>query len=74
MINRNRNKQENKIGCGNFISSHILNLLVISKLTVPGFTHLVVQHKTVKDMVYTSRCGSQTITVKVIHTLEDHLN
>ena len=37
-----RRKMEIKLIWGNFISSWMLNILVILKLKVPDFTHLVV--------------------------------
>ena len=60
------NKLENKLGSGKFISSLFLNLMLIWKLTVPGFTHLVVHQKTNKDRVYTPM-GSSTKTSVVVY-------
>ena len=45
---RNRNKLDNRLGCGNIISSRLLKLLVFWQLTMPGFKHLVVHQKTKK--------------------------
>ena len=53
---RNRNKLENELVCANFIV-----ILVVWQLTVPGFTHLVVQQKIIKDVVYTPIVDYPTI-------------
>lgn len=62
---KNREKMESKLGCSNFLSCNMINLLVIFQLTMSGFAHLVVQPKTIKDMVYTPISGSPTISVIV---------
>ena len=45
MVLHKQEKLVNRLVCGNVLSYSMLKLMVIWKLTVPGFTHLVVHQK-----------------------------
>ena len=62
---RNRKKLEIRLEFGNVLYFQILNLLVIWKLEITGFTHRTIHQKNKKQMIYTPIGGSPTINIIV---------